>query len=165
MLHCQPSGVTDAFHSSFWFLDGLGVLAQRGHHTFCRQTLVGGRSAPPPPPPPAGSNPRTRRAESGGCSATATARPRAPRPRRSYGLLDTATLAPNPDLYALLLWRRLMGAKVLGARAQTPGGGALSHLRAYAAYPATTTSTATTTATATSSTTTPQRHVCIHLAG
>ena len=86
------AGVTDAFHSSFWFLDGLGVLAQRGHHTFCRQTLAGG----------------------------------------SYGLLNTSTLAPNPDLYALLLWRRLMGDRVLGARAATTGGTELSHLRAYA---------------------------------
>ena len=90
------AGVTDAFHSSFWFLDGLGVLAQRGHHTFCRQTLAGG----------------------------------------SYGLLNTSSLAPNPDLYALLLWRQLMGERVLGARAaasSASGSGAeLAHLRAYA---------------------------------
>ena len=51
----------------------------------------------------------------------------------SYGLLNTSTLAPRPDLYALLLWRKLMGDRVLGARAATPGGGAeLAHLRAYA---------------------------------
>ena len=86
------AGVTDAFHSSFWFLDGLGVLAQRGHHTFCRQTLAGG----------------------------------------SYGLLNTSTLAPNPDFYALLLWRRLMGQRVLGARAAVNNGVELGHLRAYA---------------------------------
>ena len=35
-------GMSDRFHSSFWYLDSLGVLAQRGHQTFCRQTLVGG---------------------------------------------------------------------------------------------------------------------------
>ena len=35
-------GVTNAFVSSFWFLDSFGILAQRGHQTFCRQTLVGG---------------------------------------------------------------------------------------------------------------------------
>ena len=34
--------VTDAFHSSFWYLDGFGILSQKGHQTFCRQTLVGG---------------------------------------------------------------------------------------------------------------------------
>ena len=86
------AGVTDAFHSSFWFLDGLGVLAQRGHHTFCRQTLAGG----------------------------------------SYGLLNASSLVPNPDLYALLLWQKLMGERVLGARAAASGGAELSHLRAYA---------------------------------
>lgn len=35
-------GVTDTFHSSFWFLDSLGILAARGHQAFCRQTLIGG---------------------------------------------------------------------------------------------------------------------------
>ena len=35
-------GVTDSFISSFWFLDGFGVLSEAGESTFCRQTLVGG---------------------------------------------------------------------------------------------------------------------------
>mmetsp|Transcript_16670 Transcript_16670/g.35811 ORF Transcript_16670/g.35811 Transcript_16670/m.35811 type:complete len:566 (-) Transcript_16670:85-1782(-) len=35
-------GLTDRFHSSFWYLDGLGVLAQQGHQAYCRQTLIGG---------------------------------------------------------------------------------------------------------------------------
>ena len=35
-------GVTDSFTSSFWFLDGFGVLSEAGESTFCRQTLVGG---------------------------------------------------------------------------------------------------------------------------
>ena len=35
-------GVTDAFMSSFWYLDGFGVLSEKGHKSFCRQTLVGG---------------------------------------------------------------------------------------------------------------------------
>jgi heparanase len=34
--------VTDAFHSSFWYLDGFGILSEKGHQTFCRQTLIGG---------------------------------------------------------------------------------------------------------------------------
>ena len=34
--------VTDAFHSSFWFLDSLGVVGERGHSAFCRQSLHGG---------------------------------------------------------------------------------------------------------------------------
>jgi heparanase 1 len=91
-------GVTDAFHGSFWFLDGFGILAQRGHQTFCRQTLAGG----------------------------------------NYGLLNTSTLQPNPDLYALLLWRRLMGRGVLNvsslaADARTKHQpSTTSYLRAYA---------------------------------
>lgn len=32
----------------------------------------------------------------------------------NYGLLNTSTLAPNPDYYSALLWHRLMGKKVLG---------------------------------------------------
>ena len=35
-------GTTDCYRSSFWFLDGLGVLSEQGHSTFCRQTLIGG---------------------------------------------------------------------------------------------------------------------------
>lgn len=38
-------GFSDTFHSSFWFLDSLGILAARGHSAFCRQTLVGGNYA------------------------------------------------------------------------------------------------------------------------
>jgi heparanase 1 len=33
----------------------------------------------------------------------------------NYGLLDDTTLDPNPDYWASLLWRRLMGARVLAA--------------------------------------------------
>ena len=28
--------------SAFWYLDWLGILANRGHKGFCRQTLLGG---------------------------------------------------------------------------------------------------------------------------
>ncbi|GMH59047.1 hypothetical protein TL16_g02745 [Triparma laevis f. inornata] len=35
-------GVTDAFTSSFWYLDGFGILSENNEQTFCRQTLVGG---------------------------------------------------------------------------------------------------------------------------
>ncbi|MDX2020889.1 MAG: glycoside hydrolase [Deltaproteobacteria bacterium] len=44
-----------------------------------------------------------------------------------YGLIDDKTLAPNPDYWASLLWRRLMGTKVLAVSAQTP-----SAVQAYA---------------------------------
>src|SRR5262249_58171455 len=33
----------------------------------------------------------------------------------NYGLIDDATLEPNPDYWASLLWRRLMGTRVLAA--------------------------------------------------
>ncbi|MEM1348062.1 MAG: hypothetical protein AAGI01_05845, partial [Myxococcota bacterium] len=45
-----------------------------------------------------------------------------------YGLLDPETFAPRPDYWATLLWRRLMGARVLEA---TLEGGA-EHVRTYA---------------------------------
>ena len=39
-----------------------------------------------------------------------------------YGLLDEKTLAPRPNYWAALLWRRLMGTTVLDAgNSQTPG--------------------------------------------
>ncbi len=34
--------ITDTFHSSFWFLDSLGVVGEKEHGTFCRQSLHGG---------------------------------------------------------------------------------------------------------------------------
>ncbi len=43
-----------------------------------------------------------------------------------YGILDEASLAPRPDWWASLLWRRLMGSSVLGASSDD------SSLRAYA---------------------------------
>ena len=44
-----------------------------------------------------------------------------------YGLLDERTLAPRPDYWAALLWKRLMGRKVLQA-----GPAGRAHLRIYA---------------------------------
>lgn len=34
--------VTNRFMSAFWYMDWLGILANRGHKAFCRQTLIGG---------------------------------------------------------------------------------------------------------------------------
>jgi heparanase 1 len=79
------ANVTNRFHSSFWFLDGFGILSQRSHKTFCRQTLIGG----------------------------------------NYSLLNTTTYEPNPDYYALLLWKSLMGKDVLLANSSN------EYLRAY----------------------------------
>ncbi len=47
----------------------------------------------------------------------------------NYGLIDDATLAPRPDYWASLLWKRLMGDRVLATRVEGTSG---SHLRAYA---------------------------------
>ena len=38
----------------------------------------------------------------------------------NYGLLDDVTLDPNPDYWASLLWRRLMGTRVLAASSPDP---------------------------------------------
>lgn len=46
-----------------------------------------------------------------------------------YGLLDGETLEPRPDYWHSLLWKRLMGRQVYGARAAGPGAG---RLRVYA---------------------------------
>jgi len=46
-----------------------------------------------------------------------------------YGLIDDATLQPNPDYWAALLWRRLMGTAILRPRLR----GAPVRLRVYAA--------------------------------
>jgi heparanase len=46
-----------------------------------------------------------------------------------YGLIDDATLQPNPDYWAALLWRRLMGASILAPRLRH----APARLRVYGA--------------------------------
>ena len=46
----------------------------------------------------------------------------------NYGLLNTTNLTPNPDYYALLLWRKLMGQGVLNVT----DDGTNTNLRAYA---------------------------------
>lgn len=79
--------VTNAFVSSFWYLDQMAMSATYDTKTYCRQSLIGG----------------------------------------NYGLLDTTTFKPNPDYYSALLWRRLMGRKVLST---TSNG--TRKLRAYA---------------------------------
>jgi hypothetical protein len=81
-------GVSDRFEAGLWWLDQLGVLAERGQPVVVRQTL-------------AGSN---------------------------YGLIDDETLEPTPDYYNTLLWKRLMGARVLEVRRSTDN----PYLRVYA---------------------------------
>ena len=66
-------GYSNRFEATFWYLNALGSLAERGMKVFVRQTLSGS----------------------------------------DYGLIDDVTLKPNPDYWAALLWRRLMGTRVL----------------------------------------------------
>jgi heparanase 1 len=46
----------------------------------------------------------------------------------NYGLIDDTTLTPNPDYWASLLWRRLMGTRVLAVATIDP----TTHARVYA---------------------------------
>lgn len=82
-------GYSNRFEATFWYLNALGALAQRGLQVFIRQTLSGS----------------------------------------DYGLIDDATLQPNPDYWAALLWHRLMGTEILRPKLQ----GAPTRLRVYAA--------------------------------
>ncbi|MGE0869000.1 MAG: hypothetical protein AB7P03_10565 [Kofleriaceae bacterium] len=45
----------------------------------------------------------------------------------SYGLIDEASLEPNPDYWATLLWRRVMGPHVLAATTSDPTVRAYAH--------------------------------------
>jgi len=82
-------GYSNRFEATFWYLNALGALAQRGLYVFVRQTLSGS----------------------------------------DYGLIDDATLTPNPDYWAALLWHRLMGTSIVRPRLTH----APARLRVYAA--------------------------------
>ncbi|HXG27229.1 MAG TPA: hypothetical protein VNJ47_00060 [Nevskiales bacterium] len=64
---------SDRHIATFYYLNHLGQLAQRGVQVYVRQALEGG----------------------------------------TYGLLQQNSLEPNPDYWASLLWRRLMGRQQL----------------------------------------------------
>lgn len=110
-------GVTDAFASSFWYLDALGVLSLHGTSVVCRQTLLGGSYGLLA----LGGRPADRPGDSQGPGAKVTPEASGPPVRRV-----------NPDFWAAALWRRLMGRTVLSARVQAAEGSS-RHLRAYAA--------------------------------
>ncbi|HUO74534.1 MAG TPA: hypothetical protein VMU39_27435 [Solirubrobacteraceae bacterium] len=82
-------GYSNRFEATFWYLNALGALAQRGLQVLIRQTLSGS----------------------------------------DYGLIDDATLTPNPDYWAALLWHRLMGTAILRPAVRS----APARLRIYAA--------------------------------
>jgi Glycosyl hydrolase family 79, N-terminal domain len=69
-------GYSDRWEATFWYLNALGALSQRGVQVFVRQTLSGS----------------------------------------DYGLINEATLQPNTDYWAALLWHRLMGVRILQPR-------------------------------------------------
>jgi Glycosyl hydrolase family 79, N-terminal domain len=68
----QP-GYSNRWEATFWYLNALGALAERGVQVFVRQTLSGS----------------------------------------DYGLIDEATMLPNPDYWAALMWHRFMGTRIL----------------------------------------------------
>ncbi len=82
-------GYSNRFEATFWYLNALGALAQRGLQVLIRQTLSGS----------------------------------------DYGFIDDATLTPNPDYWAALLWHRLMGTRILRPVVRS----APARLRVYAA--------------------------------
>lgn len=79
----------DSFADALWYADALGAAAQAGLAVVCRQALVGGRYA------------LLRRSTEGANPATA-------KPPRLRAL---------PGFWVALLWRRLMGARVLAVHA------------------------------------------------
>jgi heparanase 1 len=81
-------GVSDTYVGGIWWLDLLGLIAQRGQRVIIRQTL---------------------------CDS-------------HYALIDDLTLEPNPDYWGSVLWKRLMGPRVL----QVKGSGDNAYVRAYA---------------------------------
>ena len=111
------AGVTDTFADTFWFLDSLGTLAAGKHRVVLRQELVGAYD------PNFGK-------------------------LTAYGLFSSDadysadSLKANPDFWATLLHKGLMGQKVLNVassdfsqssgHASFSNGSALSKLRAYA---------------------------------
>jgi hypothetical protein len=66
-------GISDTHVDGLWWLDLLGLIAQRGQRVIIRQTL---------------------------CDS-------------HYALIDDLTLEPNPDYWGSVLWKHLMGTKVL----------------------------------------------------
>ena len=82
-------GLSDVYLADLWWLDELGLMAQKDMQVVVRQTL-------------SGSN---------------------------YGLIDDVSLAPHPDYWASLLWKRLMGSHVYATQAV---GQNASRLRVYA---------------------------------
>eukprot|EP00967_Tisochrysis_lutea_P101760 scaffold152884_cov29-Tisochrysis_lutea.AAC.2 len=153
-------GATDAFLSIFWFADALGVLALNGaravcrcdrsrliqpfarshscvdrrHSLFCRdfpldldvprplstrQTLLGGSYA------------LVSLGNSTGGNASSVAA--AVSSHRGSKKHDSSTRGVSPDFYVLVLWRRLMGTRILSAWTVSQHHQSTPAIRAYAA--------------------------------
>ena len=117
-------GVTDAFVSTFWFADALGLLALHGTQVVCRQTLIGG------------SYGLLSLGMSAGSMTPQQARELADLPAGMLSAPEPPPRGVSPDLWVAALWRRLMGQHVLLMSVNPVNASSLasqSPLRAYAA--------------------------------
>jgi heparanase 1 len=107
------------------YLDSLGILAQRKHTAFCRQTLTGGNYGLLNTTTQESARPVT-------VSAPVCAMPGWMLViDHACALCDpVCVFRPNPDYYALLLFNRLMGQTVLNVTTDAIPG--QDFLRAYA---------------------------------
>lgn len=135
-------GVTDAFPSVFWYADALGTLAQHGTQVVCRQTLLGGSYGLVSL---GGAAARDSRPDNGVAAAAAplagaAALPTPSNRSRVGGKRLGSPRGVKPDFWVALLWRRLVGSRVLPLHLTTPAATATAAssalpvppLRAYA---------------------------------
>ena len=112
----------ETFGSSLWYADALGAHAQSGHAVACRQALLGGRYA---------LLAHTRRGARKGALRRGAPAARRDRddPRAAAVAARGAALVARPDYWVALLWRRLMGQRVLDVWSFVHADGAPPTLR------------------------------------
>ena len=136
------AAVSNTFASGFFWLPQLGLVSALGYWKLFRQDLVGYSGI--------GTWDSDGHLVYGGSSYAMAGDPGwvgSPADPESPDPVRTAPLLGNPDLYTSVLWKRLMGGRVLAASAggsaggagsglqynSTGGGGASSRLRVFAA--------------------------------
>ena len=104
-------GVTDAFPSIFWFADALAALALHGTQVVCRQTLVGGSYGLVA----LGTARVTSRSGTNGSSSSGGGVGGGGGGGVGGGSGGSGRRGLRPDFWVALLWRRLVGLRVLRA--------------------------------------------------